>query len=138
VRPFGGVEPNHPFPGGFDTIINSNAALVDDLRIAVQVLGFSGNLDNIVVIIAFLLAVLVIGWFIGRLRERRRGQRGEEYLPGSHPALPTPEAKPSDLAAISGAETCGVDLVHNAPPISSLSAIRSRAEWDLWNVRPPS
>ena len=30
------------------------------------------------VIIAFLLAVFVIGWFIGRLRERRRGQRGEE------------------------------------------------------------
>ena len=30
------------------------------------------------VIIAFLLAAFVIGWFIGRLRERRRGQRGEE------------------------------------------------------------
>jgi biotin transporter BioY len=30
------------------------------------------------VIIAFLLAVFVIEWFIGRLRERRRGQRGEE------------------------------------------------------------
>jgi hypothetical protein len=30
------------------------------------------------VIITFLLAVFVIGWFIGRLRERRRGQRGEE------------------------------------------------------------
>jgi hypothetical protein len=30
------------------------------------------------VIIAFLLAVFVIGWFIGRLRERRRGRRGEE------------------------------------------------------------
>ena len=30
------------------------------------------------VIIAFLLAVFVIGWFVGRLRERRRGQRGEE------------------------------------------------------------
>jgi hypothetical protein len=30
------------------------------------------------VIIAFLLAVFVIGWFIERLRERRRGQRGEE------------------------------------------------------------
>jgi biotin transporter BioY len=29
------------------------------------------------VIIAFLLAVFVIGWFIGRLRERCRGQRGE-------------------------------------------------------------
>jgi hypothetical protein len=27
------------------------------------------------VIIAFWLAALVIGWFIGRLRERRRGQR---------------------------------------------------------------
>ena len=30
------------------------------------------------VIIAFLLAVFVIGWFIGRLRQRRRGRRGEE------------------------------------------------------------
>jgi hypothetical protein len=29
-------------------------------------------------IIAFLLAAFVIGWFVGRLRERRRGQRGEE------------------------------------------------------------
>jgi len=35
-------------------------------------------LASIGVIIAFLLAVFVIGWFIGRLRERRRGQRGEE------------------------------------------------------------
>jgi hypothetical protein len=30
------------------------------------------------VIIAFWLAVLVIGWFIGRLRQQRREQRGEE------------------------------------------------------------
>jgi biotin transporter BioY len=30
------------------------------------------------VIIAFLLAAFVIGWFVGRLRERRRGERGEE------------------------------------------------------------
>jgi biotin transporter BioY len=30
------------------------------------------------VIIAFLLAAFVIGWFIGRLRQRRREQRGEE------------------------------------------------------------
>jgi len=30
------------------------------------------------VIIAFMLAAFVIGWFIGRLRDRRRGQRGEE------------------------------------------------------------
>jgi hypothetical protein len=29
-------------------------------------------------IIAFLLAAFVIGWFIGRLRQRRREQRGEE------------------------------------------------------------
>ena len=35
-------------------------------------------LASIGVIIAFLLTVFVIGWFIGRLRERRRGQRGEE------------------------------------------------------------
>ena len=35
-------------------------------------------LVSIGVIIAFLLAAFVIGWFIGRLRERRRGQRGEE------------------------------------------------------------
>jgi biotin transporter BioY len=31
-------------------------------------------LASIGVIIAFLLAAFVIGWFIGRLRERRRGQ----------------------------------------------------------------
>ena len=30
------------------------------------------------VIIAFLLAAFVIGWFIGRLRQRGREQRGEE------------------------------------------------------------
>jgi hypothetical protein len=30
------------------------------------------------VIIAFLLAAFVIGWFIGRLRQRRREQRGGE------------------------------------------------------------
>jgi biotin transporter BioY len=30
------------------------------------------------VIIAFLLATFVIGWFIGRLRQRRREQGGEE------------------------------------------------------------
>jgi hypothetical protein len=30
------------------------------------------------VIIAFLLAAFVIGWFIGRLRQRRREQSGEE------------------------------------------------------------
>jgi len=30
------------------------------------------------VIIAFLLAAFVIGWFIGRLRQRHREQRGEE------------------------------------------------------------
>ena len=39
------------------------------------------------VMIAFLLAAFVIGWFIGRLRERRLGQRGEKYLPGSRGAL---------------------------------------------------
>ena len=30
------------------------------------------------VMIAFLLAAFVIGWFIGRLRQRCREQRGEE------------------------------------------------------------
>ena len=35
-------------------------------------------LASIGLIIAFLLAVFVIGWFIGRLRERRHGERGEE------------------------------------------------------------
>jgi hypothetical protein len=34
-----GAESPHPFPGGFDTVINSNAALIDDLRIAVEILG---------------------------------------------------------------------------------------------------
>jgi biotin transporter BioY len=35
-------------------------------------------LASIGLIIAFLLAAFVIGWFIDRLRERRRGKRGEE------------------------------------------------------------
>jgi len=35
-------------------------------------------LVSVGVIIAFLLAVFVIGWFIGRLRQRRHEQRGEE------------------------------------------------------------
>jgi hypothetical protein len=30
------------------------------------------------VIVAFLAAVFVIGWFVNRLRARRGGQRGEE------------------------------------------------------------
>ena len=30
------------------------------------------------VIIAFLLAAFMIGWFIGRLRQRRSEQRGQE------------------------------------------------------------
>jgi len=30
------------------------------------------------VIIAFMLAAFVIGWFMGRLRQRRREQSGEE------------------------------------------------------------
>jgi flagellar biogenesis protein FliO len=30
------------------------------------------------VIIAFMLVAFVIGWFIGRLRQRRGGQSGEE------------------------------------------------------------
>jgi biotin transporter BioY len=34
-------------------------------------------LASIGLIIAFLLAAFVIGWFVGRLRERRRGQRGD-------------------------------------------------------------
>jgi Flp pilus assembly protein TadB len=39
---------------------------------------FAYVLVSICVIIAFLLAVFVIGWFIGRLRQRRREQSGEE------------------------------------------------------------
>jgi Flp pilus assembly protein TadB len=35
-------------------------------------------LVSMTVIIAFLLAAFVIGWFIGRLRQRRREQSGEE------------------------------------------------------------
>jgi uncharacterized membrane protein YciS (DUF1049 family) len=35
-------------------------------------------LASVGVIIAFLLAVFVVGWFIGWLRQRRHGQRGEE------------------------------------------------------------
>jgi len=35
-------------------------------------------LISIGVIVAFLCAVFMVGWFIGRRRERRRGHRGEE------------------------------------------------------------
>jgi hypothetical protein len=35
-------------------------------------------LASIGVIVAFVGAVLIVGWFIGRRRERGRGQRGEE------------------------------------------------------------
>ena len=35
-------------------------------------------LTDIGVIIAFLLAVFVTAWFVNQLRERRRGERGEE------------------------------------------------------------
>jgi cytochrome c biogenesis protein CcdA len=35
-------------------------------------------LASIGLTIAFLLAAFGIGWFIDRLRERRRGKRGEE------------------------------------------------------------
>ena len=35
-------------------------------------------LVSVGVVITFLVAVFVIGWFVGRLHERRRRQRGEE------------------------------------------------------------
>jgi Flp pilus assembly protein TadB len=35
-------------------------------------------LVSMTVIIAFLFAAFVIGWFLGRLRQRRREQSGEE------------------------------------------------------------
>ena len=35
-------------------------------------------LVSAVVLFAFLLVVFAIGWFIGRVYERRRGRRGEE------------------------------------------------------------
>jgi hypothetical protein len=48
---FNGVEPGRPpGPFGFDTIINPDAAIaVDDVRIALDILGTTGNVDNIVV-----------------------------------------------------------------------------------------
>jgi hypothetical protein len=39
---------------------------------------FTYLLANIGVIVAFVGAVFIVGWFIGRRRERDRGQRGEE------------------------------------------------------------
>jgi biotin transporter BioY len=39
---------------------------------------FAYMLISMGVMIAFLLAAFVIGWFIGRLRQRCREQRGEE------------------------------------------------------------
>jgi len=39
-------------------------------------------LGSMGVIIAFLLAAFAIGWFIGRLRERRSGQRAHQRREG--------------------------------------------------------
>jgi hypothetical protein len=46
-----GVEPGRPpGPFGFDTIVNPDAGIaINDLRIALNILGTSGNVDNIVV-----------------------------------------------------------------------------------------
>jgi hypothetical protein len=48
---FNGVEPGRPpGPFGFDTIINPDATIsIDDARIALDILGTTGNVDNIVV-----------------------------------------------------------------------------------------
>jgi hypothetical protein len=48
---FNGVEPGRPpGPFGFDTIISPDAATaIDDVRIALDILGTTGNVDNIVV-----------------------------------------------------------------------------------------
>jgi hypothetical protein len=46
-----GVEPGRSGPFGFDTIINPDAAIaIDDVRIAINILGTSGNVDNIVLL----------------------------------------------------------------------------------------
>jgi hypothetical protein len=48
---FSGVEPGRsdPLPFGFDTIINPDAAIaIDDVKIALNIRGSSGNVDNIV------------------------------------------------------------------------------------------
>jgi PEP-CTERM motif len=48
---FNGVEPGRPpGPFGFDTIINPDATFaIDDARITLNILGTTGNVDNIVV-----------------------------------------------------------------------------------------
>jgi hypothetical protein len=47
---FSGVEPGRSGTFGFDTIINPDAAIaIDDVRIALNIGGTSGNVDNIVV-----------------------------------------------------------------------------------------
>jgi hypothetical protein len=48
---FSGVEPGRPpGPFGFDTIINPDAGIaIDDAMIALDVLGTTGNIDNIIV-----------------------------------------------------------------------------------------
>ena len=60
-----GGRPLEPPTGGM-TIENGTAIVLAYVLVSMGV------------IIAFLLAAFVIGWFIGRLRERRCGQRGEE------------------------------------------------------------
>jgi hypothetical protein len=74
-----GVEPGRFGPFGFDTILNSSAAVaIDDLRIALNILGSSGNVDNIVVSAVPLPAALplfagVLGGmgFLGWRRKRK-------------------------------------------------------------------
>ena len=48
---FNGVEPGRPpGPFGFDTIINPDATIaIDDARITLEIMGTTGNVDNIVV-----------------------------------------------------------------------------------------
>jgi hypothetical protein len=61
---------------GIDCTPPTGAMTIENGTAIVIVLAYM--FVSIGVIIAFLLAVFVIEWFIGRLRQRRGGYRGKE------------------------------------------------------------
>jgi hypothetical protein len=62
------------------------------------------------VIITFMLAVFVIGWFIGRLRERRRGQRVSGSSVSEKNSVRMPSARIASESAAASRRTARVSV----------------------------